>query len=330
MSDGASADATVIIIVKDEPSVELTLDRLRPQCTEAGVPCIVVDASEESLQPIANRHPWARWVPYHQPAGRRFTIPHQRNVGVRAATTSRVVFCDAGILPDGDWLARMLEYLDTDPSACWCGPIVSLDSPPLRTLSDAPDKSRLALACTANMGFSREAFDAIGGFDEGLNHGEDIDFGWRAEDAGYPVLCAAAAVVRVAWGDTRRQIQRAFRYGRCTPELLARNPRRIAPWLRMLPDTIAYPAWLLGWVVVLPASLKFRWAPWAWLALLGIPLAKNADERPAWRFLLLKVVRAWGFLSTIARVVPLAASTTSHGLRRDVPPTNQDRSAYRH
>lgn len=292
-------DATVVIIVKDEPAVASTLELLWPQCVAANAECIVVDASEGRLRKIELEFEWVRWIDFHQPAGRRFTIPQQRNVGVRAATTQRIVFCDAGVTPAHDWLRRLLDRVDADPASCWCGPIVSLDDPPLKTVCDVRNGAPIPLACTANMGFQRSLFEAVGGFNEHIDHGEDIDFGWRLEDAGHGVRGAADAVVWVKWGGLVRQVRRAFRYGHDTPKLLARNPRHAMAYCQRLPDTLLYPAWLVGLALALVASVKVRWVPLAWLAGLAIPLAKNSGDRPWWRFLLLKLVRAVGFLIAV-------------------------------
>ena len=44
-------------------------------------------------------------------------------------------------------------------------------------------------------------FDAVGGFDESFAAGEDIDFTWRVNDAGYRLRWVADAVVEHEWGD---------------------------------------------------------------------------------------------------------------------------------
>ena len=53
---------------------------------------------------------------------------------------------------------------------------------------------------TGNIAFHREAFDAIGGFDESFAFGSDIDFSWRLVDAGYRIRTVPDAVVRHDWG----------------------------------------------------------------------------------------------------------------------------------
>ena len=53
----------------------------------------------------------------------------------------------------------------------------------------------LPFAATANLGFRRELFDAIGGFDNSLRRASDVDFAWRAALAGARLEAVPEAVV---------------------------------------------------------------------------------------------------------------------------------------
>jgi GT2 family glycosyltransferase len=50
-------------------------------------------------------------------------------------------------------------------------------------------------AMSACMGFTKAMFDDIGGFDESISGGDDVDFCWRAQLAGYTLESEPAAVV---------------------------------------------------------------------------------------------------------------------------------------
>jgi GT2 family glycosyltransferase len=52
-----------------------------------------------------------------------------------------------------------------------------------------------ARVLTGNVGFRREVFDRIGGFNEQLRRGDDLDFGWRAAAAGFEPAFVSEAVV---------------------------------------------------------------------------------------------------------------------------------------
>ena len=94
MSTAESPRISVLIIVKDEPEIEKTLELLHDQCKEANAECVVVDASEHRLDSIRTKHPWVNWIDYTQ-ANQKITISHQRNIAVAAAHSSILLFCDA-------------------------------------------------------------------------------------------------------------------------------------------------------------------------------------------------------------------------------------------
>lgn len=74
------------------------------------------------------------------------------------------------------------------------------------------------------------AFDQVGGFDETLDVGEDVDLLWRLADAGWRCRYEPAAVV-VHAGRSRlpELLRRRFDYGRSAALLDARHPGRLPP-----------------------------------------------------------------------------------------------------
>src|ERR1700756_4180923 len=101
---------SVIVICKDEPSLEQTLEVVWPAAMKVGqdAEVIVVDASEGRLDQIRDRYEGrVMWLAFKQSPGVRTTIPHQRNVGVRAAHGDIIVFTDAGCIPEDDWLEQL-------------------------------------------------------------------------------------------------------------------------------------------------------------------------------------------------------------------------------
>src|ERR1700733_14812066 len=102
---------SVVVLSKDELDLEYTLELLQPQCESLDAECIVVDASEHRLESIHQAHPWVTWINYSGPVWRSSTIPHQRNVGCRAASGDIIAFCDAGGEPDVDWLRTITAPL---------------------------------------------------------------------------------------------------------------------------------------------------------------------------------------------------------------------------
>ena len=221
-------------------------------------------------------------------------------------------------------LAQILRFLDAAPDTCCCGPIVSQDSPPLKTVNDLANGASVRYSCTANMGVARALFDELGGFNENLDHGEDIDFGWRLEDVGHPVLCARGAQMAVRWGDAGRQRWRAFRYGRSTPTLMVSNPTHALEYCRHAPDTVLYPVWILGVpCTCLIGIYVFWWVPLVWVCALAVPVVKNRSEKRIANYLLVKLARASGFLIGVPRVF------TRHARRRSAAPVARVRTIRR-
>ena len=83
----------------------------------------------------------------------------------------------------------------------------------------------LPFAHGACCGFDREVFDAIDGFDEALQGGgDDIDFFWRAQQAGYDLTTVDGAVVHYRLrNDLPSMTRQAFHYGAADPALYAKH-----------------------------------------------------------------------------------------------------------
>jgi GT2 family glycosyltransferase len=122
------------------------------------------------------------------------------------------------------------------------------------------------------MAIHRAAFDRVGIFDERFSYGSDVDFCWRAADAGVPILMVTGADMWADWGSARRQMRRAWQYGDARARLYAKHRSRLAEMPRHDPMLVAYPLFLLG----LPLALRFR----SYLLLLAIPIWRNRGDRP--------------------------------------------------
>jgi hypothetical protein len=69
---------------------------------------------------------------------------------------------------------------------------------------------------------------ALGGFDEALRYGEDVDLVWRLHDRGWRVRYDPRVVIR---HDARALLSRRFRYGTSAAPLAQRHPGRLAPFV---------------------------------------------------------------------------------------------------
>ncbi|MDO8392268.1 MAG: glycosyltransferase [Actinomycetota bacterium] len=136
-------------------------------------------------------------------ASQRTGVNAARNRGVLATSAPWILFCDADDEVDIAWLVAMYAAFRSGHGILG-GPI------DYRILNDGVTTAwRGATRATvkemhgflraghgANMGVSRDVFDALGGFDEGFVHGgDDTEFFWRAQLAGFDLLEVPNAIV---------------------------------------------------------------------------------------------------------------------------------------
>lgn len=127
---------------------------------------------------------------------------HARNVGWRAAAAADLVlFCDADDVVAAGWIEAMVEGL---LSAEVCGGALEFARlNPAGTgawgriaVDDLPRKfSHHRFVPSGNLGVRRAVLEELGGFDESLQRSEDVDFSWRAQDAGHRAGFVRDAVV---------------------------------------------------------------------------------------------------------------------------------------
>ena len=109
--------------------------------------------------------------------------------GSRPATPPDVVFCDADDLVHAGWLEALMEGLDEFDAVT--GQVVDVFPDersakwyPPATPGELPRFLGREYVLTGNLGVRREAFDAVGGFDESLTRCEDIALGWALTRVG--------------------------------------------------------------------------------------------------------------------------------------------------
>jgi glycosyltransferase involved in cell wall biosynthesis len=286
---------SVVIVNKDERLLNDTLEALKPFVGHVIWEVLVVDASRGALDDIRLSHQWARWIDYEQPPGVHITIAHQRNLGVKSAEGDIIVFTDSGCLPEDGWLERLLAPILEEDEFVSCGPARAIGKSVYSGVHwwGNADKDYVPMAATINLAFRREAFDAVGGFDESFGSAEDIDFTWRLTDYGYRLRWVQDAVVQHDWGTRTRQLRRAFFYGKGGCRLLRKHPHRIAEDVRRNAAPFVYALFLLG----LPLTLKWRWYP----LLLLWPIWRHRNEELPSLVLLDHLVMGAGVLHELVR-----------------------------
>ncbi len=154
-----------------------------------------------------------------------------RNVGRSLAESELLAFLDADVVAPVDWYAPLLEHFD-DPKVGLVAPRVEGDA--ALDLGDAPARvrwgTRVSYVPAAAVVIRADAFDAIGGFDETLRVGEDVDLVWRLDEAGWTCRYEPTVSVRHRprpdWRSRARQI---VSYGCSAASLSLRHPRALAP-----------------------------------------------------------------------------------------------------
>jgi hypothetical protein len=160
---------------------------------------------------------------------------YARNRGAERGGAPWLVFLDADVEPPADLLDRYFETPPGERAGVLAGGIV-----------DAPGESwaeryalakgsmshettlahgRWAFAQTANCAVRREAFEAVGGFCQGIRSGGDADLCFRLRDAGWTLEARPdAAVVHRNRGSVPRMLGQRFRHGSGAAWLGRRHP----------------------------------------------------------------------------------------------------------
>jgi Glycosyltransferase like family 2 len=266
---------SLVVVNKDDRGITDTLAALRRLPAEPGwtVETIVVDASGGRLDDVRRGFPEVRWIPFDADPLKP-TIPEQRNRGVSASESDVVVFLDASCVPDPGWLPALIRPLVTDGEMLVAG---SHRSAGKRSIRDevrhfVGNRRYIDEASTLNLAVARRVFELVGGFDEDFSYGSDVDFTWRAVDAGCRIRYVPEAVVAHEWGPPRSELRRSFLYGQARYRLYAKHARRRRTAWRHDPEAVAYPLFLL----VAPLAVINPWIA----ALLAIPFVKNLRHRP--------------------------------------------------
>lgn len=270
-------DVTVVVPVRDNDS---GLHRLMSSLR--GVRIIVVDdgstvpISRDRFDEVACDVTVIRHARSSGPAA-------ARNTGLAASETDYVAFLDSDVVPHKGWLEALLGHF-CDPAVALVAPrIVSLMSGDhlvarYESVRSSLDLGRreapvvpygtVSYVPSAALVGRRSALGDVGGFDETLHSGEDVDLCWRLMQAGdrlrYEPIALVAHDHRVAFGDWLAR--KAF-YGRSAAPLSDRHPGNTAPLVISGWNLVLWSLLTLGSAVGYLASLAIA-------ALVGHRVAK--------------------------------------------------------
>jgi cellulose synthase/poly-beta-1,6-N-acetylglucosamine synthase-like glycosyltransferase len=266
---------SVVLVNKADPGIARTLEALllinSPQLLEI----VVVDASQHALDDVRRSFPTVTWIDYENLTRKARTIAEQRNLGVANSSGDVVVFLDSNCIPGPCWLEQLVTPIFEAGERIVVGRITS---PTGATVHDASSpQGRLAPTyleecANMNVAYHRDVLDQLHGFDEQLGFAEDVDFAWRARDAGLRIRFEPSAAIVHDWGEFQEDLSRAFRYGVARVRLYRKHTSRIGNLARSDRYITAYTLY----VIALPIALFFP----AYLLLLLYPVVKNRGHRP--------------------------------------------------
>src|SRR5436309_2459196 len=173
---------------------------------------LVDDGSTDDTAYVAAQFPAVRYI--HQS---NHGLSHARNTGAAAAKGEALAYTDSDCMADADWLYYLIGTLVSGDYAGVGGPNIT---PPAQNwiqacVAAAPGgPNHVLLTDTVaehipgcNMAFYRWAFEGVAGFDpEYRKAGDDVDFCWRIQQAGWVISFSPSAIV---W-HYRRFTLRAF------------------------------------------------------------------------------------------------------------------------
>jgi GT2 family glycosyltransferase len=161
-------------------------------------------------------------------AAERRGAAYARNVGAAAAEGDVLAFCDGDDIIEPGWIEAIVRGLDTADAVG--GRLIDAgltDRQRLARPPSTPDALPEFLGApyigSGNLTIRREAFEAVGGFDEELIRCEDVAFSWSLIVAGYRLGYAHdAAVTYRHRSGVPAMLRQHFGYGRGLGQVLVK------------------------------------------------------------------------------------------------------------
>ena len=265
---------SVVIPVKDraEELQRCLASLARLNYPPENIQVIVVDDGSKDLSATVAQRSGAIVVPS---GGTGRGPAAARNVGARAATGDILAFIDSDCTASPEWLMELMPVFN-DPKAAAVGGMVDgmCTASPIDRYEAV--MSSLSLGSrerkgnrgndtfylpSCNLLVRRPAFLGVGGFDDTMHVGEDVDLTWRLRDTGWTIVYLPEGRVLHEHRSTFRSfMSRRFDYGTSEGMLQLLHPRRrkqmvVPPLLAFVLALSCMAAFTGGWSLLLSAGL---------------------------------------------------------------------------
>lgn len=260
----APALVSVVVPVRNGAStIRQTLEGLAAQTYPGDLEVIVVDnGSTDGTREVVLRGSLDGLRVRVVQAPARPGVAYARNAGWRAASGDFIAYCDSDDVPAPDWLSALAKAAGDADVVGGSLDLDSLNAAALRAvyshegfpLADLPRPyGFLTYAPSCNIGVWADVLAAVGGWNEAYDSGgEDADFSWRVQLAGFRLQFVPQAVVRFRLRTSLAEIARqAYRDGATMPHLYADFARSGMPRRRLVEAAMSW-AW-----VILASPLAF-------------------------------------------------------------------------
>jgi len=212
-------------------------------------------------------------------------VAYARNVGLRAAAAPLVAFCDADDIVQPRWLQALVDALAVDDLVGGLVDELALNPPevlawkaPRRRDGLQVVERFLPYAPGSNFGVHRAAAEAVGGWDERYPFGgNDVEFSWRVQLAGYRLGWAPNAVVHYRHRSTMRPFLRQSFWRGFASVQLVRGFRRHGVGGRHVRETCRSVAILVRY---LPALVRGTPKRGRWLGVIAHEAGRLAARWP--------------------------------------------------
>lgn len=255
-------NVSVIMTVKNEErSLGPLLDSLIQQ-TRPPDEVVVCDGGSTD-NTLAVLEEYRRWLPLRVVVAPGSNISQGRNRAIAEAAGPIIASTDGGVILAPVWLEEIVRPIVEENAAVvsgWFEPDpytdfeVVMGATVLPTVEDIDP--RTFLPSSRSVAFQKYAWEAVGGYPEWLDYGEDLIFDFKLREKVGPFPFAPRAVVYFRpRGNVRAFVRQYYRY--------ARGDGKAGLWPKR--HAVRYTTYLLLLPLLLRALWRGRWQGWAGL-----------------------------------------------------------------